>query len=47
MKPYESSESRVAEYIRRVVDDAPPLTADQRHRLAVLLRPASEKGRAA
>lgn len=28
----------LAEYIRKVVDAAPPLTADQRDRLAVLLR---------
>jgi hypothetical protein len=27
-----------ADYIRRVVDEAPPLTPDQRDRLAVLLR---------
>ncbi len=28
---------RLADYIRRTVDAAPPLTADQRHRLASLL----------
>ncbi len=27
------------EYIRRLVDDAPPLTDEQRRRLAVLLHP--------
>ncbi|MFJ9114418.1 hypothetical protein ACIRJO_02595 [Streptomyces sp. NPDC102394] len=27
------------EYIRRLVDDWPPLTAEQRQRLRVLLRP--------
>ncbi len=30
--------SRLADYITNVVDTAPPLTADQRDRLAVLLR---------
>ena len=29
---------RLARYIRRVVDEAPPLSAEQRDRLAVLLR---------
>ncbi|MFI0861773.1 hypothetical protein ACH4RA_16140 [Streptomyces smyrnaeus] len=29
------------QYIRRVVDTAPPLTEEQRSRLAVLLRPAT------
>lgn len=29
---------RLADYIKRTVDAAPPLTADQRDRLAVLLR---------
>jgi hypothetical protein len=29
---------RLEDYIRRVVDHAPPLTAEQRDRLAVLLR---------
>jgi hypothetical protein len=28
------------DYIRRLVDEAPPLTPDQRDRLAVLLRPS-------
>ena len=32
---------RAADYIRRVVDAAPPLTDEQRDRLAVLLRPAA------
>ncbi|MEQ7124720.1 hypothetical protein ABN034_09355 [Actinopolymorpha sp. B11F2] len=31
------------DYIRRLVDTAPPLTADQRDRLAVLLRPARKR----
>ena len=31
--------ARVADAIREVVDQAPPLTPDQRDRLAVLLRP--------
>jgi hypothetical protein len=30
---------KTAEYIRRIVDAAPPLTAEQRTRLAELLRP--------
>ena len=29
---------RMADYIARIVDDAPPLTAEQRDRLALLLR---------
>jgi hypothetical protein len=29
---------RLAEHIRRVVDSAPPLTAEQRNRLAILMR---------
>ena len=32
---------RLADYIKRTVDAAPPLTAEQRDRLALLLRPAS------
>lgn len=32
--------ARLAEHIRRVVDAAPPLTPEQRERLALLLRPA-------
>jgi hypothetical protein len=31
-------EERLAEHIARIVDDAPPLTAEQRDRLALLLR---------
>ena len=31
-------EERIAEYIRRTVDAAPPLTPEQRDRLALLLR---------
>lgn len=34
----ELRESQAADYIREVVDAAPPLTDDQRHRLALLLR---------
>lgn len=34
----------LAEHIRAVVDTAPPLTSDQRDRLAALLRPAAEHG---
>jgi hypothetical protein len=32
---------RLAAYIQRLVDESPPLTADQRDRLALLLRGAS------
>jgi hypothetical protein len=32
------NEARLAEHIRRLVDEAPPLTAEQRDRLAILLR---------
>lgn len=28
-------------YVRRLVDEAPPLTSEQRARLAVLLRPTN------
>ncbi len=31
--------AKLAEYIKRTVDAAPPLTAEQRDRLAALLRP--------
>jgi hypothetical protein len=30
-------------YIQRLVDDAPPLSPDQRDRLALLLRPSNPK----
>ncbi|GAB7004384.1 hypothetical protein JCM18899A_18570 [Nocardioides sp. AN3] len=33
--------ARLEEYIKRVVDEAPELTAEQRDRLASLLRPAT------
>ncbi len=36
--------ARLADYIRRTVDTAPPLTADQRDRLAVLLRGGGPNG---
>jgi hypothetical protein len=32
----------VREHIRRLVDEAPPLTEHQRSRLAVLLRPGTQ-----
>ncbi len=32
---------RAEDYIRRLVDNAPPLTDEQRDRLAVLLRPSA------
>ena len=34
--------ARLADYIRRTVDTAPPLTAEQRDRLALLLRPGGD-----
>jgi hypothetical protein len=33
---------RLADYIRRTVDSAPPLSAEQRDRLALLLRGGSD-----
>lgn len=39
-------EQRLAEHIERVVNEAPPLTAEQRERLAALLRPAAVDGAA-
>lgn len=36
----ESDDSGVAEYVRRVVAEAPPLTREQTARLRVLLEPA-------
>lgn len=30
--------ARAEEYVRRLIDEAPPLTVEQRERLAVLLR---------
>jgi hypothetical protein len=35
------NETKLAEYIKRVVDSAPPLTAEQRDKLALLLRPST------
>jgi hypothetical protein len=32
------AEAKIAQYIRQVVEAAPPLTAEQRDRLALLLR---------
>jgi hypothetical protein len=37
----------LAEHIQRIVDSAPPLSAEQRNRLAVLLLGASGGGHAA
>ena len=34
--------NRLAQYIECIVNDAPPLSPEQRHRLALLLRPAGE-----
>lgn len=39
--------ARLEDYIRRTVAAAPPLTAEQRDRLAVLLRATPDGGRAA
>ena len=36
--------AKLAEYIARTVDAAPPLTDDQRARLAALLRPVTAVG---
>ena len=35
----ELATARIAEYVARVVDAAPPLTPEQRDRIAALLRP--------
>lgn len=35
--------TRAEEYIRRLVDEAPPLTPDQRNRLAAILRPVQRR----
>ena len=40
-------ETMLAEHIQRIVDSAPPLSAEQRNRLAVLLLGASGGGHAA
>lgn len=39
--------SRLADYIQKTIDQAPPLTAEQRDRLAMLLRGPSNSGGAA
>jgi hypothetical protein len=36
--------ARIESYIREIVDLAPPLTPDQRNRIALLLRPTSTAG---
>lgn len=36
--------ARLADYIQKTVDAAPPLTAAQRDRLATLLRPTASAG---
>lgn len=41
----EASESPLDKHIQDIVDMAPPLTAEQRDRLAVLLRTADVGGR--
>lgn len=42
----ETLETRAAEYIRKLLDQAPPLTDDQRTRLAELLAPVRKGGAA-
>ncbi len=37
-------EHRLADHITRVIAEAPPLTADQRYRLALLLRGGTDAG---
>ena len=37
-------EYRYAEYVRRAVDAAPPLSPEQRAKLAILLRPTPKAG---
>ena len=39
-------ETMLAEHIQRIVDSAPPLSAEQRNRLAVLLLRTPDKGAA-
>lgn len=38
---------RLEEHVRRIVDGSPPLTGEQRDRIAVLLRPIQTGGDAA
>jgi len=42
----ELAEAKLADYIRRTVDAAPPLSADQRARLALLLAPDADNSAA-
>ncbi|MGC4109452.1 MAG: hypothetical protein QM747_03290 [Nocardioides sp.] len=39
--------AKIEDFIQRTVDDAPPLTDEQRNRLAALLRPVAGGGDAA
>jgi hypothetical protein len=41
------AESRAEEYIKRIVDAAPPLTQDQRSRIAALLQSGGDSNAAA
>ena len=43
----EYATARLADFIERTVSSAPPLTDEQRDRLALLLRPSSSGGAAA
>ncbi|TFC20189.1 hypothetical protein E3O51_05595 [Cryobacterium sp. MDB2-10] len=40
VKQRDLAAERLAEYVRKVVDAAPPLTPEQRDRIAALLRPS-------
>jgi hypothetical protein len=40
-----AAEYEYAEHVRRIVDDFPPLTAEQKDRIAALLRPVSRSDR--
>jgi hypothetical protein len=40
----DAAATRLADYIKATVDAAPPLTAEQRERLAALLRPFPAAG---
>lgn len=39
--------AELEEHVRRIIDAAPPLTSEQRDRIAALLRPVASEGRAA
>jgi hypothetical protein len=43
MSPGEQTELRVAAFVKRVVDEAPPLSDEQRAKLIVLLQPIRQR----